>query len=94
MSLPVGDTRKLTPVLVCRVMGHRFRFRSERAVLRWECERGCGEGGSKTYDTTEEATRYAAAFDREDREDLGKRAPLVGLLPLRIARALRRARGG
>jgi hypothetical protein len=37
----------------------------------------------------EDAARYAAAFDREDREDRGRRAPLFGLLPLRIARALR-----
>ena len=28
-------------------------------------------------------------FDREDREDLGRRAPLVGLFPLRLMRALR-----
>jgi hypothetical protein len=37
-----------------------------------------------------EAARYAAAFDREDRRDLGKRAPLVALFPLRLSR---RARG-
>jgi hypothetical protein len=34
----------------------------------------------------------AAAFDREDREDVGRRAPLVAGLPLRIWRAVRRAR--
>lgn len=80
-------------MLVCRVMGHRFRFRSERAVLLWECDRGCGASGSKTYDTAADAARYARAFDREDREDLGKRAPLVGLLPLRLLRLLRRPGG-
>lgn len=30
---------------------------------------------------------YAAGFDREDRADLGRRALLIGLLPLRIWRA-------
>jgi hypothetical protein len=78
--------------LRCRLLGHRFRFSSEAATMRWLCERGCGAGGSKTYATTEDAERFAQAFDREDRADLGKRAPLVGLFPLRLARALRRRR--
>lgn len=80
--------------MVCRTMGHRFRFRSQGRLLRWECERGCGAGGSKTYDSADAAQRYAAAFDREDRDDLGKRAPLIGLLPLRLIRKFRRPRGG
>ena len=62
--------------------------------MRWTCERGCGAGGEKRYASAADARRYAAAFDREDREDLGRRAPLIGLLPLRIFRALRRSRGG
>jgi hypothetical protein len=57
--------------------------------MRWDCARGCGAGGSKRYPTAQEAKRYATAFDREDRDDLGRRAPLVGLFPLRIYRALR-----
>ncbi len=61
--------------------------------MHWECERGCGASASKTYATAAEARRYARAFDREDRDSLGKRAPLVGLLPLRLARMLRRGRG-
>jgi hypothetical protein len=61
--------------------------------MRWECERGCGSGGSKRYPTAEEANRYARAFDREDRRDLGRRTP-VGALPLRLVRALRRRRDG
>lgn len=69
-----------------------MRFRSQGRVLRWECERGCGAGGSKTYDSAESARRYAAAFDREDRHDLGKRAPLIGLLPLRLLRKFTRGR--
>jgi hypothetical protein len=76
-------------VLRCKLLGHRYRFRSDDETLRWHCERGCGAGGSKRYPTAEDARRYAAAFDREDRQDLGRRAPL-GLFPLRLARALRR----
>ena len=67
--------------------------------MRWTCERGCGAGGSKEYASAEEAARYAAAFDREDRSELGRRAPLLGMFPLRHvvdaapqARASRRAR--
>jgi hypothetical protein len=49
-----------------------------------------GNGGSKRYQTTEDAQRYAAGPDRDDRERLGRRAP-VGLTPLRLLnRALRR----
>jgi len=46
----------------------------------------CGAGGSKTYESAGDAARFARAFDREDREDLGRRAPLIGLLPLRLWR--------
>ena len=74
-------------------MGHRHRFRAEGPVLVWECERGCGAGGSKRYGSAVAAARYADSFDREDRSDLGRRAPLVGLLPLRLLRLLRRPRG-
>lgn len=80
-------------MFTCRVLGHRLRFRAEGPVLRWDCERGCGAGGSKTYDSADAAGRYAAAFDRQDNQDLGKRAPLIGLLPLRLWRSLRRPRG-
>jgi hypothetical protein len=74
----------------CRLLGHRFRFSAEVNTMRWDCQRGCGAGGAKRYATSEDAERYAAAFDREDREDLGRRAPLVGLFPLRLWRAARR----
>jgi len=53
--------------------------------MRWACER-CGVGGEKRYESPERAEFYARAFDREDNEDIGKRAPLVGLFPLRFAR--------
>jgi hypothetical protein len=74
------------------VLGHRFRFTSEGETVRWACARGCGAGGEKRYATAEDAARYARAFDREDREELGRRAPLVGLLPLRILHAVRERR--
>jgi hypothetical protein len=78
--------------LRCRALGHRYRFGTDGATMRWSCAR-CGEvGGEKTYATAADAERYASAFDREDREDLGRRAPLIGLFPLRLARALRRRR--
>ncbi|HEX8855759.1 MAG TPA: hypothetical protein VF752_09155 [Thermoleophilaceae bacterium] len=76
-------------MLRCRVFGHRFRFTSSGNEMRWTCQRGCGASASKRYATAADARRYAAAFDREDRADLGRRAPLFGLLPLRIARAIR-----
>ncbi|MCW2755391.1 MAG: hypothetical protein JWQ32_2802 [Marmoricola sp.] len=55
----------------------------------WECERGCGAMGTKTYPTAEEAGRFAAAFNRRDTDDLGRRAPLLGLFPLRLWHRLR-----
>ena len=61
--------------------------------MRWQCERGCGAGGAKAYATPARAQRYAAGLDREDREDLGRRAPLIAGLPLRLVRALRQRRG-
>jgi hypothetical protein len=78
-------------MLRCRVLGHRLRFSCDGETMRWTCQRGCGTGGSKRYSSAADARRYAAAFDREDREDLGRRAPL-GLTPLRLFRALRRRR--
>jgi hypothetical protein len=73
----------------CRLLGHRFRFTSEGETMHWRCER-CAVEGSKRYPTPNEARRFAVAFDREDRRDLGRRAPLFGLFPLRLFRALRR----
>jgi hypothetical protein len=78
-------------MLRCRLLGHRFRFSSDGPTMRWRCERGCGAEHAKRYATAEDAARYARAFDREDQEDLGRR-PLLSLLPLRLARGLRRGR--
>jgi hypothetical protein len=76
----------------CRLFGHRFRFAAESATLRWTCARCGASGGEKTYESAEDAQRFARAFDREDRADLGRRAPLVAGLPLRIAAFVRRRR--
>jgi hypothetical protein len=76
-------------VLACRAFGHRYRFRAEDQTMTWACERCGALGGTKTYATPEEAERFAQAFDHEDRSELGRRAPLVGLLPLRLWRAWR-----
>jgi hypothetical protein len=78
-------------MLRCRLLGHHFRFSSEGQTLCWNCDRGCGAAGAKRYRTAQDAQRYARAFDREDRDDRGRRAPLFGLLPLRIASTLRRS---
>ena len=77
-------------MLSCRIFGHQPVFRTEGAILRWECGHGCGDGGSKTYDSAEAAARYAAVFNKRDADDLGKRAPVIGLLPLRLWRRFRR----
>lgn len=76
-------------MIACRLLGHRYRFTADGPTMRWECERGCGAGGAKRYAGPTEAARFARAFDCDDRRDLGRRAPLIGLLPLRIWRALR-----
>lgn len=80
--------------LRCRLLGHRYRFVAEGSTMRWECERRCGAGGAKEYASAADAARYASAFDRRDRDDLGRRAPLFGLFPLRVWRAWRERRRG
>jgi hypothetical protein len=78
-------------VVRCAVFGHRYRFRAEGATMVWECERGCGAGGSKAYGTPADAVRYATAFDA-DPADAGARRPMLSTLPLWIARRLRKGR--
>ncbi|TDC56196.1 hypothetical protein E1281_08360 [Actinomadura sp. KC345] len=73
----------------CLLLGHDHRFTAEGETMRWHCARGCGTGGEKVYPTASDARRYARAFDRKDTEDAGKRAPLIGLFPLRLLRAMR-----
>jgi hypothetical protein len=79
-------------VLACRVLGHRWRFSADGATMRWACTRDCGAGGEKRYESVERAARFAQAFDREDRDDVGRR-PLLSLLPLGLARRARRDGG-
>jgi hypothetical protein len=77
-------------VIACTVFGHRPVFDADDATMRWHCYRCGGQAGSKTYRSAADAQRYAAAFNRRDDDDLGKRAPLLGLLPLRLWRLLKR----
>ena len=80
-------------MLACTVLGHRLTFRAEGPEMRWECQRGCGEGGGvKRYATAEEARRYADAFDLSPTANLGERAPLIGLFPLRLWRRRRHSK--
>ncbi|WP_431236770.1 hypothetical protein ACQ86B_17790 [Mycolicibacterium aichiense] len=74
----------------CRMLGHRMVFTNDGPVLHFHCERGCGTTGYKTYPSEAHAARYSKAFNRRDSDDLGKRAPLIGLLPLRLWRMIRR----
>ena len=60
-------------MLRCRLLGHRYRFTAEGALMRWDCARCGTPGGSKTYPSPEQAARYASAFDAEDPDDLGRR---------------------
>jgi hypothetical protein len=76
--------------VACRVFGHRPAFDADGRTMRWECDRCGRDAGAKTYDTPADAQRYASAFNRRDGDDLGKRAPLIGLLPLRLWRKFRR----
>jgi hypothetical protein len=73
----------------CAIFGHRYRFGSEGTTLRWTCERCGATGGEKEYGSVAEAARFAKAFDREDRDEIGRRAPFLGMFPLRIWRRLR-----
>jgi hypothetical protein len=73
----------------CGILGHRYRFTADGEMMSWSCERCGARGGSKQYASADEASRFAQAFDREDRADLGRRAPLIGLLPLRLWRMWR-----
>jgi hypothetical protein len=65
-------------------------FRADGRIMRWACER-CGlAAGAKEYQSTADACRYAAAFNKRDTANLGERAPLIGLLPLRLWRRFSR----
>ena len=74
--------------LRCKLLGHQVSFWTEGETMHWGCERDCAFGGTKTYADAATARRYAEAFDRNERDDLGKRAPL-SLTPLRLVRRAR-----
>lgn len=76
--------------MACRVFGHQPAFDTDGRRMHWACVRCGGASGVKEYPTAAEARRYAAAFNKRDADDLGKRAPLLGLLPLRLWRRFRR----
>jgi hypothetical protein len=80
-------------MLRCRLIGHRFRFSSDGDTLLWQCRRGCGASGTKRYATPADASLFARAFDREDRQDFGRRAPFFALFPLRLFIRQRKGRG-
>jgi hypothetical protein len=90
--IPAAPFGNPSLVLACRFFGHRYRFTSSGATMTWSCARCGAAGGTKDYASAGDAARYARAFDREDREDLGRRAPLVAGLPLRVIRLVRRRR--
>lgn len=69
--------------MACTVFGHRPTFWSDGSTMLWECSRCGRERGAKEYPSAEQAETFAAAFDHRDDEDLGRRAPLIGLFPLR-----------
>ncbi|AKS36543.1 hypothetical protein AFA91_22135 [Mycolicibacterium goodii] len=58
--------------------------------MRWECARCGGARGAKDYAEAADAQRFAAAFNKRDTDTIGERAPLLGLLPLRLWRKLSR----
>ena len=71
-------------MFACRLLGHRYRFTSEGATMRWDCQRGCGAGGTKVYASPAEAEHYATALDREDKDAVLRRPAMLSLLPLRL----------
>jgi hypothetical protein len=51
--------------------------------MTWRCDR-CTTVGSKEYADPADAARIAAGLNAPSAGDLGRRAPLIGLFPLRI----------
>lgn len=79
----------MTP-LRCRALKHHFRFSTDGPVMRWHCTR-CPEAGEKRYGSAGDAARYARAFDLEPWHEQARRAPLLGMFPVRLARVIRQA---
>jgi hypothetical protein len=73
----------------CEFIGHRYRYRTEGATVHWVCVRGCGETGRRSFATTRQARRHAAALNRHERGTQTRRlgpAALAARL-LRLVRA-------
>jgi hypothetical protein len=85
----VADQSKTTPTALskpeaaCRLLGHRYVFTAEGVVMTWRCAR-CAEGGAKQYSDPASAARFAAGLNADSAGGLGRRAPLIGLFPLRV----------
>jgi hypothetical protein len=79
-------------MVACRLLGHRYRFSSDGPMMRWQCQRGCGAGGEKEYETSADAARFASAFDREDRDAIYRGRGMLSVMPLRLLHRLRRRR--
>ncbi len=79
------EQQRSSPTWRCRVLGHRFVFRAAAEQMVWSCTR-CAAGSSRRYSTPAEAARFSEALNVRATTDLGKRAPIVGLLPLRVWR--------
>lgn len=91
-ATPPEQRRVLRNTWKCVVWDHDVSFTSHGRTMVWECRRGCGTGGSKKYASSSQAAQFATAFDRRDRADLGRRAPLLGMFPVRLWYRIRRVR--
>ena len=91
-ATPYASTRPGEPSAArwrCRVFDHRIRFRATGDTMSWSCEWCGGASGSKTYRSAQDAERFARGFDRRDGDETGRRAPYLGMFPLRLWRFLR-----
>lgn len=70
------------------MFGHRIRFVAQGRTMTWACEWCGGAAGLKTYESDAAAHRFAQAFDHRDSDDTGRRAPFLGMFPLRLWRFL------
>lgn len=77
----------------CTVLGHKIRFHADDRTMTWSCQRCSGQSGAKTYESAAAARRFARAFNYRDSEDVGARAPYLGMFPLRLWHYFRGKKG-
>lgn len=80
--------------MLCRLLGHRYRFTADGNRMTWRCQRGCRAAASKEYPTAEQGQRFAAAFDREDRGIRASKIPRAvqfSICRATVSRTLQRA---